>query len=184
MDQREHQMQSLSICQRLFYFILKSFASQAFKIVTLGPPLNPGSPQVPISSAAHDGAGSKSDHPTAQGRRPCEAALSGAKAELEQGNASGNLGPFGPHGREFPPVQDVVSSVNSGKRSEKEEEGMSSAAVAQPKAPKKMVSTNDLVEEISTPKKNKKMNKNTKNLTSLEREEDDPKPLRSIEGGV
>lgn len=176
-------MQSLSICQRLFYFILKSFASQAFKIVTLGPPLNPGSPQVPISSAAHDGAGSKSDHPMAQGRRPCEAALSGVKAELEQGNASGNLGPFGSHGREFPPVQYADSSVNSGKRSE-EEEGMSSAAVAQPKAPKKMVSMNDVVEEMSTPKKNKKMNKNTKNLTSLEREEDDPKPLRSIEGGV
>lgn len=166
MDQREHQMQSLSICRRLFYFIMKSLASQAFKIVTLGPPVKPGSSQLPISSAAHDGAGSKSNHPMAQGRSACEAALSGAKAELKQGNASGNLGTFGPHGRKLPPVQDVDSSMNSGKMSE---EGKSSATAAQPKAPKKSFARMTWGEEISTPKKNKKMEKETKELASSER---------------
>ncbi|KMT13562.1 hypothetical protein BVRB_4g083370 [Beta vulgaris subsp. vulgaris] len=39
MDQKEQQLQSLGICQRLFCFIMKTLAAQALKPVTLGPPV-------------------------------------------------------------------------------------------------------------------------------------------------
>ncbi len=164
----------MSICHRLFNFIRKIVASQADKTVNLGCPSNKGLTQIPEG-------------------RPCEAALSGAKVELDQGNASKNLDPCGPHDKELPPVQvngdDNISSshmikdnnkdsyTDSGKRPE--EKAPLTTTAPEQKPIKKMVSINDVVEEISTPKKNKKMNKATNKLPSFEHE-DDLKPVKSI----
>lgn len=201
MDQREHHLQSWNVCHRLFNFIVRSLTSQALKTVTLGrlPPMNRGLiPGVHSSEAGNDGAESKNDHPdpatVAQGS-PCEAALSGANVELdEQGNTSKNLEPFGLHGEELPPVQgsgdDVMSSpqisrdnsdclLDSGKINP-EEEAPLSTTTAPRRAPRKTVSINDVVEEMSTPKKNKKQSKAFSKSTSIGSEEDDPRPLRSI----
>lgn len=163
MDQREYQLQSLSICHRLFNFIVKlfnfivkAFASQALKTVHLGPPTT------------------NHGHPTTHGR-PREAALSAAE-EVPTVQGIGDDTISSPH-----IIKDNNDSCidSAGKRPE--EEAPISTTSAQPKAPKKMVSINDTVEEISTPKKIKKMNKAAKKSTSFEREEDDhPKPLRSI----
>ena len=173
MDRREHQLQSKSICQRLFNFIRKIVASQADKTVNLGCPSNKGLTQIPEG-------------------RPYEAALSGAKVELDQGNASKNLDPCGPHDKELSPVQlngdDNTSSpmikdnskdsyMDSGERPE--EKAPLTTTAPEQKPIKKMVSINDVVEEISTPKKNKKMNKATNKLPSFEHE-DDLKPVKSI----
>lgn len=193
MDQRESQFQSMSICHRLFLFIMKSLASHAHKTVYLGSASNQGSTQVPIiTSHADNGAGSNSDHPMAQ-ETPCEDAIPGAKVELDEGNGSKNLDPFGPHDKELPPVQgnveDIISSshevqdnkdsyMNSGKMTE--EEAPLSRAAPGPKPLKKMVSIKDELEEIITPKKKKKLNKTISKSTSFEREEDGPKPLKSI----
>ncbi|KAM3752773.1 hypothetical protein ACB098_03G044200 [Castanea mollissima] len=193
MDQRESQLQSMSICHRLFLFIMKSLASHAHKTVHLGSTSNQGSTQVPITTShADNGAGSNSDHPMAQ-EKPCEDAIPGAKVELDEGNGSKNLDPFGPHDKELPPVQgnidDIISSshevqdnkdsyMNSGKMTE--EAAPLSTAAPGPKPPKKMVSINVEVEVISTPKKKKKLNKTLSKSTSSEREEDAPKPLKSI----
>lgn len=193
MDQRESQLQSMSICHRLFLFIMKSLASHAHKTVYLGCTSDQDSTQVPtITSDADNGAGSNSDHPMAQ-ETPREAAIPGAKVELDEGNGSKNLDPFGPHDKELPPVQgnvdDIISSshevqdnkdsyMNSGKMTE--EEASLSTAVPGPKPLKKMVSIKDEVEEISMPKKKKKLNKTLSKSTSFETEEDGQKPLKSI----
>lgn len=177
MDQRESQLQSMSICHRLFLFIMKSLASHAHKTVYLGCTSDQGSTQVPTITSDADN----------------EAAIPGAKVELDEGNGSKNLDPFGPHDKELPPVQgnvdDIISSshevqdnkdsyMNSGKMTV--EEAPLSTAAPGPKPLKKMVSIKDEVEEISTPKKKKKLKKTISKSTSFESEEDGPKPLKSI----
>ena len=172
---------------------MKSLASHAHKTVYLGCTSDQDSTQVPtITSDADNGDGSNSDHPMAQ-ETPCEAAIPGAKVELDEGNGSKNLDPFGPHDKEREPVQgnvdDIISSshevqdnkdsyMNSGKMTE--EEAPLSTAAPGPKPLKKMVSIKDEVEEISMPKKKKKLNKTLSKSTSFETEEDGQKPLKSI----
>ncbi|KAB2630126.1 39S ribosomal protein L45 [Pyrus ussuriensis x Pyrus communis] len=51
MDRREEHFQFLGICQRLYNFITRSLASQRFKTVKLGPPMNQGYPETAISEA-------------------------------------------------------------------------------------------------------------------------------------
>lgn len=141
---------------------MKTIISQALKTVPLGPP-------PPIHG-----------HPIAHGR-PCEAALSGAE-EVPTVQGSGDDAISSPH-----VIKDNNDScIDSGKRPEEEAPisttaaPISTTAAQLPKAPKKTVSINEVVEEIGTPKKSKKMSKATRKSTSFEREEDDPKPLKSI----
>ncbi|KAI4301840.1 hypothetical protein L6164_035080 [Bauhinia variegata] len=94
--------------------------------------------------------------------------------------------------KEFPPIQclcgDSVSSSteqaqeknNASIDSDKMAEGPSSLP-DQSKAPRKMVSFNENVEEIFPIKKKKKKSGSFKKSNSLDREEEEePKPLRSI----
>jgi hypothetical protein len=150
MDHREQQLQSLSICHRLFNFIMKTIASQALKTVPLGAPTTNHS------------------HPMAH-EKPHEAAPSGAEEVPTVDQAIGD---------DTMIKDNNDSNIDSGKSVE--EEAPISTTAAQPKPLKKTVSINDTVEEISTPTKSKKMSKATKKSTSFEREEDGPKPLRSI----
>jgi hypothetical protein len=155
MDQREHQLQSLSICHRLYNFIMKTIVSQALKTVPLG------------SLQRNHG------HPIAQGR-PCEPALSGAE-EVPTVQGSGDDTISSPQ-----IIKDNNDScLDSGRRPE-EEAPISTTAAQLPKAPKKTVSINEVVEEIGTPKKSKKNSKATRKSNSFDREEDDQKPLKSI----
>ncbi len=61
MDRRESQVQSPSICHRLFNFIFKILETQAIKTVTLGSFNNQGLAQVHASNASHQELSSKSE---------------------------------------------------------------------------------------------------------------------------
>ncbi|KAM0992143.1 hypothetical protein ACFX13_010603 [Malus domestica] len=59
MDRREEHFQFLGICQRLYNFITRSLASQPFKTVKLGPPMNQRYPETAISDANPNEAGTR-----------------------------------------------------------------------------------------------------------------------------
>ncbi|CAN6575613.1 unnamed protein product [Malus baccata var. baccata] len=59
MDRREEHFQFLGICQRLYNFITRSLASQPFKTVKLGPPMNQCYPETAISDANPNEAGTR-----------------------------------------------------------------------------------------------------------------------------
>ncbi|KAJ7978024.1 Fibrous sheath CABYR-binding protein [Quillaja saponaria] len=162
MDQRNLQFQSLGICHKLYNFIMKSLASYACKTVTLGRPMHFGLTQAPVSDDATKVSGCRTNQ----------------LLQPETGDQPPHEGI-----RELPPVQingGISSAAKLVTENMTEEEKMVQASARQVKAPKKMVSINDKVEEIYTSKKRKK--KSIEKSTSLEHEEEEeePKPLRSI----
>ncbi|KAL5566150.1 hypothetical protein UlMin_029314 [Ulmus minor] len=151
MDERRNQSQG--ICQKLFNFIMKILSSHAQKTITLGPPTNQKS-----AEPNHDEVGTKSDHPMAQ-------------VEPEKPNSPKNPNPSDNF---------ISSSFGSAKREEEEADSVPNSAATQAKAPRKMVSMNDTVEDIHKILKKRKKNKSFEKLNSLENDEEETKPLRSI----
>lgn len=168
MDEKKNQ--SLGMCHRLFNFIMKSLALQALKKSTLGCPTNHGSAAAPPSDAIHGEGETKSDqmvHPTAQG-------LENTNTLKNSDSTSSSLGSLLQNDqekddKEFRPSQGIRDA-------ERAEEEIS----AQAKPPKKMVSINDRVEDIRKIMKKRKKSNSFDRSYSLENEEDEQKPLRSI----
>ncbi|CAK9183107.1 unnamed protein product [Ilex paraguariensis] len=168
------------ICQRFFNFIMLSLATQALKPVTLGHPM-------PISDASQNGT-------------PHEDVHFGAMVESEQAIAIQQLVPLTTFdsknkevekdGKEFPldrengvviasSTAQGINDLNANEGKKGEDEVVTVPAIApQTKAPKKMVSINDNVEEIYPSKKKK--TKAIEKLPSMEREKEETKPLKPI----
>lgn len=167
MDEKE--TKSLGVCHRLLNFIMKILTLQALRKAALGRPACRVSSAELLSDAIHGNGGIKSD-PMAQ-------------AELESGktnntskesDSSISLGSLPQNDqaeddKESPPIEVGGDAVKA------EEE-----ASAQPRVPKKMVSINDRVEDINITMKKRKKSKSFDRSYSLENEEDEPKPLKSI----
>ncbi|KAK9291807.1 hypothetical protein L1049_019757 [Liquidambar formosana] len=172
MDQREYQLQSLGICHRLFNFIMKILEAQALKPVTLGPPMHHGLTQLPILDASQNRLGFMCDesmHLMAQ-ETSCEGHDSGDEA-LEDLAHVNTL--------RSPSIEEKNdSSADQGKAPQEVEAAPS--IVPQARAPKKSVSINDRAEEIIDTSKKNKRKKAAEKSASMEREKDEPKPLKSI----
>lgn len=160
MDQREHQLQTLGICNRLYNFIMRALTAQALKTVTLGHPVQKN------LLKANDGAACESDQLANQGvpeQTPCE--------NVEQAYNVNDSDPFVPlsspsngfkqYGRKLLEVEEndakineekIDSYVSPGERPEQEAPLPSLEAIP----PKKAVGTNDRVQEIETNKKDDK----------------------------
>lgn len=193
MGGKKHQLhQPLSTLYKFFKFIMKSLASQIFKLVTLGWRTNGSTPPAPpISDAV---SGSKSNQIAQTSSREYE-----IQSDPSSLGSSKNNG-VEEKDKKLTPIQapavNVESSsslhankenseqqTNAGKRDEKAPE---SSIVSHAKAPeksvsiRKAVSINDRVEDIGEIMKKKKKSKSLKKSNSLEYEEDGVKPLRSI----
>lgn len=175
---------------------MKSLASQILKLFNLGRRMNCSIPPAPPTSDAMPG--SKSNqmaNPMAEGTSSqCES----------QSDPSSSLDSLRNNGveddKKLTPVQAVAINIESssplqasmgnselhsdaGKREEKAPEP---SIVPHAKAPEKVasirktVSINDTVEDIEQIMKKRKKSKSMEKSNSLESEEDEPKPLRSI----
>lgn len=190
MDQREDQLQSISICNRLYNFIMKSLATHAFKRVILGRPLHQDLVKAQNGTAYESDEMMHQQHRRAQAEALCKS--------VEQDNNMKNSDPSAilsssnnndkQDGKELPTVQDNKARINNEEKSDMhvspgkrpEEEAQLSSVAPQAKPPKKVVSINERVEEIGTSKNKMKRKKSSDKLTSLQCQEDEPKPLKSI----
>ena len=184
----------LGICQRLFNSIMKGLHVQAVKKSILGSPTNHG--KVDTKS-------SKIVHPLAHG-------TSGAKPELEKTNSSKSSNPSSSSSlgsllqndrakddKEVPSTQaagegdraEEGSTKNDRVKDDKEVPSTQAAgeghraeegSAIQSKAPKKMVSINDRVEDIHKAMKKRKKSKSFDKSNSFMNGEDESKPLRPI----
>ncbi|CAL1407280.1 unnamed protein product [Linum trigynum] len=185
MDQRDHQyLEPLSICNRLYNFIMRSLATQAFKTVTLG---------CSSSSQPH--------HFVAKGQS--ETVAKATPFEKDQTNVSkepDHLATFcssssGDHKQDGKMTSradlgeeksDASVSFEMIKSQDQEARSIGGTSLrcllaAEAKPPKKVVSINDRVEEIDVGKKKKITRKGSNvNLGSYEGQGDGEKPLRSI----
>ncbi|KAA8536901.1 hypothetical protein F0562_029379 [Nyssa sinensis] len=142
----------LAICHRLFDFIMQMLAAQAVKLVTLGPPV----PHVDASE-------------NIESRMPCEDKSPLPKADSEQAGATEK------DDNELPPLQEQDDAKKLS-----EEVVVKITVEPQTRAPEKVVSFNENVEEI-IPVKKKKKKKAPQKLPSMESEKEEEQiPLKSI----
>uniref|UniRef100_A0A803Q024 Uncharacterized protein n=1 Tax=Cannabis sativa TaxID=3483 RepID=A0A803Q024_CANSA len=167
MDEKETQPHG--ICNRIFHFMMNSLVLQAIKRVTLGH-------QSPSDAATCDKFGIKSDQ-IIEGTSG-KSRTSRARLMLENNNTEDS-------DKKLSSIQgtkvdkELKNEFKSGVADEITEEGQ--AALQQKKAPKKMVSINDRVEEIHKIMKKRKRSRSFDKFNSFENGEDDEsKPLKSI----
>lgn len=167
MDEKE--TKSLGVCHRLFNFIMKILTLQALRKAALGCPAGHVSSAALLSDAIHGKGGIKSD-PMAQAKLESGKTNNTSK-ESDSSTSLGSLpqNDQAEDDKESPPTEGGGDAVKA------EEE-----ASAQPRAPKKMVSINERVEDINKTMKKRKKSKSFDRSNSLENGEDEPKPLKSI----
>ncbi|GLT78972.1 hypothetical protein SLA2020_504870 [Shorea laevis] len=172
MDPREQELQSLGICERLYNFFTRSLATYALKTVTLGLPHDHAPASAPVSTGVDVSSSNtnKPVHPVAPETWSAGSALQG-KVEQERAKSSSSDHIID---RKELLIQDTSPEK------EEEEEAQLPENVFQAKAPKKVVSKNETVEEIKLSKKKRKRKKSTEKVASFEDETDEPKPLKSI----
>ncbi|GMI79284.1 hypothetical protein HRI_001597700 [Hibiscus trionum] len=159
----------LGLCHKFYNFIMKYLATYAMKRVTLGQGSHQDSTQLPSPGAASAIPSSIADqaiHPLAD-ETPAEDASLQTKAEAEQMCNHGESG---------------ISTTTSNEE-KNEDEAPTSAIQPEARAPKKMVSINDRVEEMTATasKKKKTKKKRTEKMGSFDQEIiEEPKPLKSI----
>ncbi|KAJ1417094.1 hypothetical protein SESBI_16780 [Sesbania bispinosa] len=154
MDQRELHVQHLGICYKLYHFIMNTLAAQACKTVTLG------------RSNSHYGSSSIKDPISDAAQRD-----SGTRAhKMMRPETTPYEGLFG----------DSIISPSTEHDEEKKNPCRNTVDENVPRAPKKMVSINDNVEEIILPNNNKKKRSKSLEKSNSLGEEENQKPLRSI----
>ncbi|PON85506.1 Tim44-like domain containing protein [Trema orientale] len=136
-------------------------------------------------------------HPGAYWRTSGKRATSRAKLRLEKTGTSKSPDPSlgslqtGQDDKKFPPIQGIAGNAISSplqvdKEQKSELESCAESEIAedeaapQPKAPKKMVSINDRVEEIHKIMKKRKKSRSFDKLNSFVNGEDESEPLKSI----
>ncbi|KAK3031597.1 hypothetical protein RJ639_035603, partial [Escallonia herrerae] len=146
----------LAIFGKLLGFFMQTFAEQAYKPVTLG-----GSPEKSADPPSH-----QTVHPTEDGM-PREDTKQAGNAEKSAAAVN---------------VVEKDTKELSQVQENGEEKGNATAntAAAGARAPKKMVSISDNVEEINTSKKRDKRKAGIEKLPSLESDKEEVKPLKSI----
>ncbi|XP_062084682.1 uncharacterized protein LOC133790869 [Humulus lupulus] len=163
MDEKETQPHG--ICNRLFNFMMKSLALQAIKRVTLGHPS-------PSDAATHDRNGTKSDQIIEETLGKTRA--SRARFMLENNNTKDP-------DQKLKSIQGELKNKFESSAVDEIPEEEREAAPQQKKAPKKMVSINDRVEDIHKIVKKRMKSKSFDKYNSFDNGEDDEvKPLKSI----
>lgn len=162
MDHRDHHFQSLSCCNKLYNFFMKTLLAYALKPVILGRPLHQN-----LDCKAQKGTTNETDQmlhsqnqTSSEGKQESKTTTDSSMIENTEGNVNGDR--KDDHEREV------------------EEEAAMPSVVLEKKAPKKVVSINETVEEIPTSKKKLRRKKSTDKLSSFEIQEDETKPLKSI----
>lgn len=160
----------LPIVNRLYEFVVQSLAAEATKPVTLGDSMD-NSLVNTSQSRSNPGNGNHSSnelvvHSEDSSAVPkLEEAVVEDDPDLKNGESELSL---------------VISEENEGDEIV-EEEAPETSLGTENKAPKKMVSINDNVEEIYFSKKKKKKKKSTEKVPSIkEQVKEEPKPLKSI----
>ncbi|KAK8508874.1 hypothetical protein V6N13_090826 [Hibiscus sabdariffa] len=160
----------LGLCHKLYNFIMKYLATYAMKKVTLGQGSHQDSTQLPSPGAASAIPSSIADqavHPV-DNETPVEDASLQAKAEAE---------PICNHS------ESGISTATSIEEKNEDEAPATSAIQPEARPPRKMVSINDTVEEMTATasKKKKSRKKRTEKMGSFDQEIiEEPKPLKSI----
>ncbi|GKV20596.1 hypothetical protein SLEP1_g30695 [Rubroshorea leprosula] len=173
MDTREQELQPLGICERLYNFFTRSLAAYALKTVTLGLPHDHAPASAPVSSGVEESSSNtnKPVHPVAPETWSAGSGLQG-KVEPERAKSSSS--------DHIIDRKELLIQDTSPEKEEEEEEAQLPANAFQAKAPKKVVSINETLEEIKLSKKKRKRKKSAEKVASFEDETDKPKLLKSI----
>ncbi|GLT90358.1 hypothetical protein SLE2022_082950 [Rubroshorea leprosula] len=165
MDTREQELQSLGICEKLYNFFTRSLAAYALKTVTLGLPHDHAPASAPVSSGVEESSSNtnKPVHPVAP---ETWSAGSGLQGKVEPERTKSSSSDYIIDRREL-----LIQDTSPEKEEEEEEEAQVPANAFQAKAPKKVVSINETVEDIKLSKKKRKRKKSTEKVASFEDEQ-------------